>query len=218
MPGAAPRLGHARTPSWRSALVLGGVITLHAVLVWMLHGTFAGRAQGDAQPALIRRVTLRLIPLPPPPTPTKPMPETTPARSSTSRPAAAHTRGPKLPAAGETSPSAAPLARTAASVSAPEAALRADPPASAPIVWPSLLETDASRRAIRASARTPGIAGQAVAAIEGPRPASAQERLATGVKSAGKGDCLKGEYAGSGMGILSVPLIVLAAARGACAQ
>jgi hypothetical protein len=93
-----------------------------------------------------------------------------------------------------------------------------DPAASAPVALPSLLDTAATRRAIRASARTPGLGAQATAAIDEQRRAGANERLADDMKAAGKGDCAKGDYAGAGMGILSLPFLAVAAARGACAQ
>ena len=82
---------------------------------------------------------------------------------------------------------------------------------------PSLLDTEATRRAIRESARAPSLAGRAAAVSDEPQRTSAQERLGNDVKSAGKGDCMKGEYAGTDMGLLSLPFLALAAARGACA-
>jgi hypothetical protein len=104
------------------------------------------------------------------------------------------------------------------SVAPPQAVSTADPTASAPATLPSLLETDATRRAIRSSARTPGLGDRAAAVSDEPRRVGAPERLANSVKAAGKGDCVKGEYAGAGMGILSLPFLAVAAARGACAQ
>lgn len=58
----------------------------------------------------------------------------------------------------------------------------------------------------------------ASAASDEPQHTNARERLGNDVKAAGKGDCVKGEYSGTGMGILSLPFLALAAARGACAQ
>ena len=111
-----------------------------------------------------------------------------------------------------------PLDRAVVTVTPAEAALRPEASASAAVAAPALLDTEASRRAIRAGARTPSLSALAAAASDEPRPAGAQERLGDGVKAAGKGDCLRGEYAGAGMGILSLPFIALAAARGACGQ
>jgi hypothetical protein len=55
---------------------------------------------------------------------------------------------------------------------------------------PLLFDTEATRRAIRESARAPSLAGHAAAASVEPARTSAQERLGNDVKSAGKGDCL----------------------------
>ena len=41
---------------------------------------------------------------------------------------------------------------------------------------------------------------------------------AEGVKQGAKGDCLKGEFAGSGGGLLSLPALAYAAAAGKCAK
>lgn len=42
------------------------------------------------------------------------------------------------------------------------------------------------------------------------------QQLPKAVAAAGKGDCLKGEYAGAGMGLLSAPFLAYAAATGHC--
>ena len=197
----------------RAAIAVLCVVALHGALVWRWQGALTGPARHPGlTPPL--RVTLRLIPLRPAPLPTAPprRPET-PFPAATVRLPVAPLSRPRLPPpAGAAPAAAAPLDPAVISITPPEAA------ASAALAAPSLLDTEASRRAIRASARTPSLSALATAASEEPRPASAQERLGDGVKAAGKGDCLKGEYAGAGMGILSLPFIALAAARGACAQ
>jgi len=48
-------------------------------------------------------------------------------------------------------------------------------------------------------------------------PATAAAARGPARRRAGKGDCLKGESAGTGMGLLSLPFLALAAARSACA-
>ena len=210
---------HQHPPSGRrSAFAWLLVAALHAALAWLWHGALNGPArQTTLTPP--QRVSLRLIALRPAPTPL-PRPHAPPStQTSLSKPAAMTPRPRKSrPPAGETQTPAVSVDRAAISVTPHEVAVHAEAPASAPMAGPALLDTEASRRAIRASARTPSLSTQAVAASEEPRPASAQERLGGAVKSAGKGDCLKGDFAGAGMGLLSLPFIVLAAARGACAQ
>lgn len=70
---------------------------------------------------------------------------------------------------------------------------------------PSLLETDATRRAIADAARKPAHAAS-----------SAQERLGRDIARAAHGDCLKGEFAGAGMGLLSLPFWLAAELRDKC--
>ena len=76
----------------------------------------------------------------------------------------------------------------------------------------------ATRRAIRAIARAPSLSEQLARSRDEPHRPNVQERLGNAVKTAGKGDCLKGEYAGAGMGLLSLPFLAVAEARGDCAQ
>jgi hypothetical protein len=47
-------------------------------------------------------------------------------------------------------------------------------------------------------------------------PASAGSRLEAGTAEAAQGDCLRGEFKGNGMGLLSLPMMGLAAAQGRC--
>ena len=81
----------------------------------------------------------------------------------------------------------------------------------------SLLDNDATRRAIRASARATSLVERAAAAREERAPVSGQERMAASVGSTAKGDCAKGEYLGAGMGLLSLPFLAAAALREQCA-
>ena len=79
-----------------------------------------------------------------------------------------------------------------------------------------ILDTAASRRAIRASARAPSVTAD-IARTAGTAPAAdASERMGSAIKSAGKGDCAKGDYPGAGMGLLSLPFLAAAVARGDC--
>lgn len=91
-----------------------------------------------------------------------------------------------------------------------------EPAASAAADVGSILDTAASRRAIRASARAPSITAE-IARTAGTAPAAdASERMGGAIRSAGKGDCAKGDYPGAGMGLLSLPFLAAAVARGDC--
>ena len=95
---------------------------------------------------------------------------------------------------------------------------RAEPAASSPIALPSLLDSAATRRAIRASAREPSLTEQIARTGGEPPRVGAPERLGNAVKAAGRGDCAKGDYAGAGMGLLSLPFLAVAVAGGQCAK
>lgn len=86
--------------------------------------------------------------------------------------------------------------------------------ATAPEATGSLLDSEATRRALRASARDPGLAARA--GRVGSAPLSADERLGAAVQQGARGDCLKGEYLGAGMGLLSLPFLAAAALREQC--
>ncbi len=95
----------------------------------------------------------------------------------------------------------------------------AEPAASEPAsaeAPPSLLDGDATRRAIRASARDPGLAAQA--GRTGPAVTTPDQRLGSGIAQGARGDCLKGEYFGGGAGLLSLPFLAAAALRDKCRQ
>jgi hypothetical protein len=90
----------------------------------------------------------------------------------------------------------------------------AEAPASAPP--PLLLHTEATRRAVREASRNPPLA---VVAQNGlPQRETRDQRLARTMGEAGRGDCGKGEYAGGGMGLLSLPFWIAAEVRGQCAK
>lgn len=77
----------------------------------------------------------------------------------------------------------------------------------------------ATRLAVRQSTRgAPLLSERADQASQAPERLDASARLGREIKDAGAGDCLKGEYAGGGMGLLSAPFLLLAQARGKCAK
>jgi hypothetical protein len=88
-------------------------------------------------------------------------------------------------------------------------------PASAPL--PRLLDTEATRQAIRDAARQPLLSERAARAMD-LEPTTDAQRLSAAAAAAAQGDCVKGEFAGGGMGVLSLPFLALAVARGACAK
>jgi hypothetical protein len=78
------------------------------------------------------------------------------------------------------------------------------------------LDAATQARAVRDALRTPGAAqhaAEAGAALRGDSPAQAFSRS---VEEAAHGDCAKGEYAGSGYGLLSLPFLAAAYLQERC--
>lgn len=80
----------------------------------------------------------------------------------------------------------------------------------------SLLNSEATRRAIQQATRAPLLAERAASASQDPGRETTQQRLSREMARAGHGDCLKGEFAGAGMGLLSLPFLLAAEAGGKC--
>ncbi|MBA4344426.1 MAG: hypothetical protein C0423_19980 [Methylibium sp.] len=189
------------------------VLLLHALLLSQL---LRWRADARQPPSAAAEpgVLLRLLPLPAVQRPS-------PADAARARPAGAPARRADTPSAmaAASSPSGIAAAEPAPSATpdtppATVAATTASGPASAPV--PSLLDSEGTRRAIRQASREPLLAERAASASEDPGRLNSQQRLAKGIAAGANGDCLKGEYAGAGMGLLSLPFWVLAEARGKC--
>jgi hypothetical protein len=81
-----------------------------------------------------------------------------------------------------------------------------------------LIDTEATRRAVRQIAREHGASRQARISLGQEEASTPTERLGQAVKQAGKGDCLKGEFPGAGMGLLSLPLFLAAELMEKCSR
>jgi hypothetical protein len=125
--------------------------------------------------------------------------------------AAAQPGHPQAEAASPALPAHAPLPPGATEASAAPAS----PPPAAEAA--ALLDSAATRQAIRQLARQRLLTEQADQAA-GAAPPGPDPRLGQAIAKAGKGHCAKGEFPGSGMGLLSLPFWVAALARDDCAQ
>jgi hypothetical protein len=200
--------------SRRDGVIVPFVVVLHVGVIWLLQAATAPQRTHETAPGADRRVTLRLLAAPA--VPVAPARADGLSATADAKPLRPTGRGRTwIRSAGMQPVNAAIATRPSAAAEPPAPAASS---ASAPVSWPSLLDTDATRRAIRASARMTSLADRAAAASDEPRRPSAQERFGADVKDAGKGDCVKGEYLGAGMGLLSLPFLAVASARGACAQ
>lgn len=162
---------------------------------------------------------LRLLPLPAEaarparPTDTASPRAQPPAPPTPQRPATPAAAQPGSITAPPPEPSAAPAERPGTLNLPPTAA---EPAAVTPPAG-TLLDSEASRRALRDLARQPGLGERSAQVLDQPARSSAQ-RMAEAASAAGKGDCGKGQYAGSGAGLLSLPFLAAAVARGDCAR
>lgn len=183
-------------PPRATALLLIVGLHLAVIAVWLT-------ARWVVTLPIERMGTLVWVPLAPP----KPAPQPTAAAPAAARPAA-----PPRPAA---VPTTAAVAEPTLTVVAEPQAAAPLPPASGP--RPRLLDSEASRRAIRDAGSQPLLAERAAAAT-GQAIVSKDQQYSEAAAKAGKGNCLKGEFAGGGMGLLSLPALALAAAKGDCAK
>jgi hypothetical protein len=183
------------------------VLLCHLVGLWAWRPDLPAPRGVPAQP--LTPLTVHLRPLAPPPASAR---DAVASRPGHPREAGATRPRPAAPAAIEV-PVAVPTQpdTPSAHVAAPEAAASAAPldlrlrlPRGGVAERGGLTEPPGSMRR---------------AALNDPRSnvvTDPTQVLPRAVASSAKGDCLKGEYAGGGMGLLSLPFLALAAARDAC--
>jgi flagellar hook-length control protein FliK len=183
----------------RLGLIGLAVLLAHALLwLWL---SAEGRRAAALKPAS-QLISLRLIAAKP--APAKPPPALAqPLRRSLAVPAAP--RPAPTSQHPESTAITTPIATAAAAAAASSPALAASAPRLAP-----LLDSEATRRAVRHAARS------APLTASNDIPENAQQRLGREIGEAATSDCLKGEFAGAGMGLLSLPFWALAEARGKC--
>ncbi|MFL6697603.1 MAG: hypothetical protein ACJ8GJ_10585 [Vitreoscilla sp.] len=222
----------ARRRRW-SASRLVAAIALHVLVLVSL--TLAIDRIERARPTADRATTLVTVVLHPAPPPPAPQAAPSPRRARSQPPAPGRAN-----ASASRAPGAPPREGQAQSITLPAspapAIAAAAPPASAPQPDLQFLDNAATRQAIRAAAQG-GLAsrgnalthedpGSELLAADGshcnckrnlPPPPPAQA-LAQDIAAAHKQDCMKGDFAGAGMGLLSAPFLLAAEALGKCAH
>ncbi len=200
---------------------------LLALLIALLHLALWGWLQlalrpppGAAAPAVAAVTWLHLKAMPKPAT----VPRANPPGVTVARMPAPAAR--TLPAAPAQAVTAWTTPAPPVLAAAPEVAATAAPPESSPAPAaasaaaqaprPSLLDAPGTRRAVAATAATPGLGELGRVASGQLAAASRQEQLANRIERTALGDCLKGEFAGAGMGVLSLPFFAWAEASGSC--
>ena len=203
-----------REPRRTRALLLGAVLLLHAGLVgWLQHASHRAAPHRDQARSSVRMITIQLPPLPAP----KSKPTPIVARTSPStRPApAVRTEVPMRPRAiarpDAEPPPDEPRSTLVVEAPAPRASSASGPSGR------DLMYGAATQRALRQSTQgQPLLSERADQASLAPDKIDASTRLGKEMMKGATGDCLKGEFAGGGAGLLSAPFWLLAEARGKC--
>jgi hypothetical protein len=198
----------------RWLLVLLVVAALHLLLLVLLQRTLQlpPARTAPAQAPLVLVWVKPQQPTPPPTSPPAPSPAplkaAAPQRPVPTPTPALRPAQPAITAEPAGTQVAAPA--SAASTATAAAATAASAPAG------GLLDTEATRRVIREAARQRSIGEQGALATGEKGPVSEPDKMGQEIARGARGDCLKGEYAGSGMGLLSLPFWLMAELREKC--
>lgn len=202
--------------SGRLRLIAGLLLSLllHGALLWQgLAPDIARPGTGQAEAHRLQVVwveTPTSTPTPAPaPSPAAAAARPGPAPAPTRRPDTAAVAPPSMQSAG------AAKATEQAATAAAQAPVLADTEAAPDAARSAramgrLLDSAAGREAVQSAARQGLVRPQIHAQREDP--------LASGMREAAQGDCMKGEFKGGGMGLLSLPMLAAAALKGECSR
>lgn len=206
--------------SGRLRLIAGLLLSLllHGVLLWRgLAPDIARPGTGQAEAHRLQVVwvetpTSTPTPAPAPspaPAAARPGPAPAPRHKPARRPHTAAVAPPSRQSAGATK--ATEQAATAAAQAPVLADTEAVPDtARSARAMGRLLDSAAGREAVQSAARQGLVRPQIHAQREDP--------LASGMREAAQGDCMRGEFKGGGMGLLSLPMLAAAALKGECSR
>ena len=200
--------------SGRLRLIAGLLLSLllHGALLWQgLAPDIARPGTGQAEAHRLQVVWVEApTPAPSPaPAAARPGPAPAPASPPTRRPDTAAVAPPSRQGAG------AAKATEQAATAAAQAPVLADTEAAPDAARSAramgrLLDSAAGREAVQSAARQGLVRPQI--------PAQREDPLASGMREAAQGDCMKGEFKGGGMGLLSLPMLAAAALKGECSR
>jgi len=214
---ASPRRGHRH---WLPIALAVAAAHLLLVGLWQQHVLQRSPQRTSAAPRPPVLVWQRVLPPPPVQRPeAAPAPPAPPPAPARPRPRAVPAPAPEAEVEAEPEQQAAAPAGAAASAPTPAASAAGSAgPATAAASAPGgrLRDAEATRRAIREAARQRSTREMAAEASGASAPLGAQERMAQEIARGAHGDCLKGEFAGAGMGLFSLPFWLLAEVRDKC--
>lgn len=204
--------------SGRLRLIAGLLLSLllHGVLLWRgLAPDIARPGTGQAEPHRLQVVWVETPTPAPSPAPAAARPGPAPAPNPAPRPKPA--RRPDTAAVAPPSRQGAGAAKATeqAATAAAQAPVLADTEAVPDTARSAramgrLLDSAAGREAVQSAARQGLVRPQI--------PAQREDPLASGMREAAQGDCMKGEFKGGGMGLLSLPMLAAAALKGECSR
>lgn len=188
------------------ALVLV-VVAMHAAVLWLM---LVASQPHIGRIGTAKRIAMEVVLVAPV---RKAEPPAAPAAALRTAPTAVAPR-----ASNRRAPPATRSNAITASPSAPAASVTPTAPPQAADPAPLILNSEATRRALRDLARQRSFAERANQDIGAPASSAFESRLGAGVAGAARGDCMKGQFKGNSMGLLSLPALALAAATGECAR
>lgn len=200
--------------SGRLRLIAGLLLSLllHGALLWQgLAPDIArpGTGQAEAHRLQVVWVETQTSTPAPSPAPAAARPGPAPRSKPAQRPDTAAVAPPSRQSAGATK--ATEQAATAAAQAPVPADTEAVPDtARSARAMGRLLDSAAGREAVQSAARQGLVRPQI--------PAQREDPLASGMREAAQGDCMKGEFKGGGMGLLSLPMLAAAALKGECSR
>ncbi|MGJ7531081.1 hypothetical protein [Variovorax sp. GB1P17] len=190
------------------ALVLA-VVAMHAAVLWLM---LVASQPHVGRIGTAKRIAMEVVQIAPV---LKAEPPAAPTAASRAAPTPV---APRAPA--RRTPLATRSDAITASPNAPAAPVDPAAPtqAAGPSPAPLILNSEATRRALRDVARQRSFADRANQDISAPAGSAFESRLGASVAGAARGDCMKGQFKGNNMGLLSLPALALAAASGECAR
>ena len=205
--------------SGRLRLIAGLLLSLllHGALLWQgLAPDIARPGTGQAEAHRLQVIWVETPTSTPTPAPSpapaaaRPGPAPAPRHKPARRPDTAAVAPPSRQSAGATK-----ATEQAATAAAPQASVPADTEAVPDTARSAramgrLLDSAAGREAVQSAARQGLVRPQI--------PAQREDPLASGMREAAQGDCMKGEFKGGGMGLLSLPMLAAAALKGECSR
>jgi hypothetical protein len=198
-----PAMQHTPAPVATASFYLGlvlAVVAMHAAVLWLL--LVATQPHGR-ETAPVKRMVMEVVQVEAPVKAVPPAPREAAPQTTTATTRATTTRMPRTARGKAITVPATPATQ---------------PPQATTTPAPLILHSESTRRALRDIGRERSFAERAGQNLNGTPRSAFDSRLSAGVASAAHGDCMKGQFKGGNMGLLSLPALALAAAQSECGR